>query len=112
MFTSLLRYGAALKIKTNIFSDGENLQAGALLATLRQTRAGLEGQHSVLEQGIRQAQRFYNQQQGNRNNFQQNSYQQNSYQQNSYSRSYSRSSSGRTVEYDDYEDEGPLPNRG
>ena len=40
-------------------SHGENIQAGALLSTLRQARLGLEGQQSVLEQGIRQQQRAY-----------------------------------------------------
>merc|ERR1712018_772712 len=43
-------------------THGQNLQAGALLATLRKTRLGLEGQHSVLEQAIRQQQNVYNQQ--------------------------------------------------
>ena len=40
-----------------IISDGLDIQAGALLTMLRETRAGLEGQHSVLEQSIRQTQR-------------------------------------------------------
>ena len=38
---------------------GENIQAGALLSTLRESRLGLEGQVSVLEQSIRQQQRGY-----------------------------------------------------
>ena len=45
----------------NIFLDGENIQARALLTMLRQTRLGLEGQHSVLEQSIRQTQRIQEQ---------------------------------------------------
>ena len=48
-------------INLNELSDGQNLQAGALLATLRKTRLGLEGQHSVLEQAIRQQQNGYDQ---------------------------------------------------
>ena len=39
-------------------SDGQDLKAGALLSTLRNARLGLEGQQSVLEQSIRQAQNF------------------------------------------------------
>merc|ERR1711997_815222 len=37
---------------------GEDIRAGALLATLRKARLGLEGQHSVLEQSIRDQQRI------------------------------------------------------
>ena len=51
----------SLYINPNELSDGQNLQAGALLATLRKTRLGLEGQHSVLEQAIRQQQNGYDQ---------------------------------------------------
>ena len=40
-----------------IISDGLDIQAGALLTMLRETRLGLEGQHSVLEHSIRQTQR-------------------------------------------------------
>merc|ERR1712001_453290 len=42
-------------------SHGENIQARALLTMLRKTRLGLEGQHSVLEQSIRETQRVYDQ---------------------------------------------------
>ena len=41
-----------------VFPDGQDLKAGALLSTLRNARLGLEGQQSVLEQSIRQAQNF------------------------------------------------------
>merc|ERR1719367_2277555 len=40
---------------------GEDIRAGALLATLRKTRLGLEGQHSVLEHAIRQQQNVHHQ---------------------------------------------------
>merc|ERR1712001_303716 len=42
-------------------AHGENIQARALLTMLRQTRLGLEGQHSVLEQSIRETQRIQEQ---------------------------------------------------
>ena len=51
----------------NSFADGLELQAGALLATLRNTRLGLEGQHSVLEQSIRQQQNNHDQRNSFRN---------------------------------------------
>ena len=47
-------------------SHGENIQAGALLTTLREARLGLEGQQSVLEQSIRQQQRLYENRFGSR----------------------------------------------
>ena len=46
------------KIYNFVVSDGQDLKAGALLSTLRNARLGLEGQQSVLEQSIRQAQNF------------------------------------------------------
>merc|ERR1712141_446402 len=101
---------------------GQDLKAGALLSTLRNARLGLEGQQSVLEQSIRQAQNF-----DQRNSFQNSRTQQGS----SSSSSYSSSSStvkhtshrnsyfeqnklgGSSPEYADYDyDQGPNPNRG
>merc|ERR1739844_193929 len=83
---------------------GLDIQAGALLTMLRETRAGLEGQHSVLEQSIRQTQRIYDQ----TASFQSQS----SHSSSRTSYSSSSSSSNRiTPEYDEYDD-GPVPNRG
>ena len=50
--------GKNSKIYNFVFSDGQDLKAGALLSTLSNARLGLEGQQSVLEQSIRQAQNF------------------------------------------------------
>merc|ERR1712001_485948 len=82
-------------------AHGENIQARALLTMLRQTRLGLEGQHSVLEQSIRETQRTIQEQTS--------SY---SSSRSSYSSS-SSASNQRTidVEYEEYDD-GPIPNRG
>merc|ERR1712001_271349 len=99
-------------------SHGQDLKAGALLSTLRNARLGLEGQQSVLEQSIRQAQNF-----DQRNSFQNSRTRQGS----SSSSSYSSSSSstvkhtshrnsyfeqnklgGSSPEYADYDyDQGP-----
>jgi len=84
-------------------SHGENIQAGALLTMLRKARLGLEGQHSILEQSIRETQRVYDQASSFRS-------------QSSYSSrtSYSSSSSSSNRIMPDYEeyDDGPVPNRG
>jgi len=112
-------------------THGENIQAGALLQTLRKTRLGLEGQHSVLEQSIRNQQRVYQQSnqfggrgggQGGGRSFGSSSSSSYGSRSNSgssgsshsYSRSYSSSSSSskRYNGYSDYDDDGPLPNRG
>merc|ERR1712141_243434 len=85
-------------------THGENIQARALLTMLRQTRLGLEGQHSVLEQSIRETQRIYDQ----ASSFQSQS----SYSSSRTSYSSSSSSSNRIIpEYEEYDD-GPVPNRG
>ena len=86
-------------INLSELSDGQNLQAGALLATLRKTRLGLEGQHSVLEQAIRQQQNGYDQRnsfRGSRTRQGPGSFNQgsNSYQSSRSSSSSSSSSSG------------------
>merc|ERR1712086_1206975 len=76
---------------------GLDIQAGALLTMLRETRAGLE-------QSIRQTQRIYDQ----TASFQSQS----SHSSSRTSYSSSSSSSNRiTPEYDEYDD-GPVPNRG
>merc|ERR1711899_637276 len=84
-------------------THGENIQARALLTMLRQARLGLEGQHSILEQSIRETQRVYDQASSFRS-------------QSSYSSrtSYSSSSSSSNRIMPDYEeyDDGPVPNRG
>merc|ERR1719350_54409 len=67
---------------------GQDLQAGALLSTLRNSRLGLEGQQSVLEQSIRQAQNF-----DQRNSFRNSRTRQGSSSSSSYSSSSSSSSS-------------------
>jgi hypothetical protein len=104
---------------------GQDLKAGALLSTLRNARLGLEGQQSVLEQSIRQAQNF-----DQRNSFQNSRTRQGSSSSSSYSSSSSSSSTvkhtshrnsyfeqnklgGGSPEYADYDyDQGPNPNRG
>merc|ERR1711976_149293 len=90
-------------------SHGENIQAGALLSALREARLGLEGQQSVLEQSIRQQQRVYESRGSSFRGSRTGS--------SSYSSSYRSSSSSvnsypSTQDYDDYYDQGPVPNRG
>lgn len=99
---------------------GENIQAGALLSTLREARLGLEGQQSVLEQSIRQQQRMFGSGgssfRGSRTGGSSSS---SGSSRTSYSQSYSSSYSSNSVnsypstqDYDDYYDEGPQANRG
>jgi len=97
---------------------GENIQAGALLSTLREARLGLEGQQSVLEQSIRQQQRMFGSGgssfRGSRTGGSSSGSSRTSYSQ-SYSSSYSSNSVNSypsTQDYDDYYDEGPQANRG
>ena len=69
------------------------------MATLRKARLGLEGQHSVLEQSIRDQQRIV-----------ENTYGSSFRGSRTGSSSYSYSTSSAN-DYE-YEDDGPLPNRG
>jgi len=106
---------------------GENIQAGALLATLRESRLGLEGQVSVLEQSIRQQQRGYENRfgsggssfRGSRTGGSSSSSSSSGSSRTSYSQTYSSSYHSNSVnsypstqDYDDYYDQGPTPNRG